>query len=229
MQMKKLSLAVLAGVALTGCWTFNETPYPSSPLIHAPAGKSVSVAAVGFEATVTQTVGVHGYSTVWVPDYYGRHHYHAGYYQTIPSTAFVEQRYQTDAYLKRAKVALEDAGYVVGAATPQWTLEVSFSGPFTDDSDLAWEALWVVGTVFFCDYSATNWRASMRLRDNRTGRLVLHREYEQRYETHVFGLIPIFGISACDKTSASYVQGWCLGSLVDRALTDATDFMSKND
>jgi len=219
---------LLLTLGLSGCWTFNETPYPTAPLVQAPKGSSIAVGLSGFEATMTTTVSIHGYSTVWVPGYYGRHHYHGGYYQTIPSTSFVEQQYQTDAYLKRARTALEDAGFIVGATTPQWALEVEFSGPYTEASDAGWEALWMFGSVFLCDYTAVNWHATLRLRDNRTGRLALHREYDQRYETHVFSLIPLLGISSCDKSNRSYMQCWCLGALVDRALMDATDYMTKN-
>lgn len=229
MRTMKWTVLLLTGAGLSGCWTFNESPYPTASLVQAPNGKTVSVAAVGFEATALATTSIHGYDSVWVPGHYGRHHRHYGHYRTVQSTVFVEQPYATDVYLKRARSILEDAGYIVGATTPRWTVEVVFAGPYTDDGDLSLEALWMVGTVFFCDYSATTWRATMRVRDNRTGQLVLKRDYDQRYETNVFGLIPLLGISSCSKTSYSYIQGWCLSALVDRALADATDFMSKNE
>ena len=81
-------------------------------------------------------------------------------------------------------------------------------------------------TLFFCDYSAASWTAKLRIRDNRTGRLAFHGDYVQRYETKVFGLIPLFGISSCDETSYSYMQGWCLSALTDRAVADSTAFLS---
>ena len=109
---------------------------------------------------------------------------------------------------------------------PDWTVDVTFAGPVVASGDLACEAAWMLCTLFFCDYSAVSWTAKLRIRDNRTGRLAFSRDYVQRYETKVFGLIPLFGISSCDETSNSYMQGWCLSALTDRAVADATAFLS---
>ena len=39
-------------------------------------------------------------------------------------------------------------------------------------------------------------------------------------------MLPLLGISACDETSQSYIQAWCLSALTDRAVADATAFLS---
>ena len=87
-------------------------------------------------------------------------------------------------------------------------------------------AAWMIGTLFFCDYEAVAWTAQLRVRDNHTGRLVLSHDYVQRYETKVFGLIPLFGIAACQESSFDYMQSWCLSALTDRAVADVTAFLS---
>ena len=95
------------------------------------------------------------------------------------------------------------------------------------NGDAALEAAWMVFSAFFLDYTAVSWTAQLRVRDNRTGRLVFHNDYEQRYETKVFGLIPLFSITSCDETTQSYMQGWCLSALTDRAVADASAFLSQ--
>ena len=221
--MKK-SFLVLLVAALAGCWTFNQSEYPQVQVSAAPSNRP-TLAVTGFDAVFTEYVSVGGYQTFYVPGYYGRHHYHPGYYETVSTHTLVPQARTTDAFQKRARDAFEDAGFVVGATTPDWTVEVTFEGPFYDSGDASSEVLWLVCTLFFCDYSAQSWNAKLRIRDNRNGQLVFHREYAQRYETNVFGLIPIFGVASCDKTSPTYMQSWCLGALSDRAVADAAAFL----
>ena len=74
---------------------------------------------------------------------------------------------------------------------PDWTVDVTFAGPVVTSGDSACEAAWMLCTLFFCDYSASSWTAKLRVRDNHTGRLAFHCDYVQRYETKVFGLIPV--------------------------------------
>ena len=214
-----LSLALAAG-----CWTFGTSEYPQVALAPAAGMASNVVLRVeGFAATFTEYDAVYGYSTVYVPGVYGRRHYRHGYYETVQTSAFVPSVRSTDAYLKRAKTALEDAGYVVaGAPQPDFVIEVNFGGPTLEPGDFGRGLAWKLCTVFFCDYEAEDWTADLRVRDNRTGRIVLHRNYVQRYETKVFGLIPIFGIASCAETSSSFMRNWCLGALTDRIVADLT-------
>lgn len=226
--MKKiLSLLALAIVA-SGCWTFGKSDYPQTAMPQAPqTGKDVTVAVLGFDAVVTDYVTIQGFHTVYVPGCYGYRHYHPGYYETVPSQTVIAQPRQTDAFLKRARDLFEKGGYVIGSPTPDWTVEVNFSGAFVEGGDRALEAVWMICTLFFCDYSAESWSAQLRIRDNRTGKLVFSNDYVQRYEAHAFGLIPIFGIGACDETSSGYAQSWCLAALTDRAVADAAAFISR--
>ena len=223
--MKKL-LPVAAAALLSGCWTFGTSEYPETQLSSAPAATNVTVAVSGFSAVLTWYRDVVMFNTVYVPGAYGRCHYYPGYVTTVPSHMYIPEAQTTDLYRQRALDLLEKAGYSVGAAVPDWTVDVTFAGPVVAGGDEVCEAAWMICTLFFCDYSAVSWTAKLRVRDNRTGRLAFHNDYVQRYETKVFGLIPIFGISACDETSHSYMQGWCLSALTDRAVADATAFLA---
>ena len=215
-----------AALFLGGCWTFCTSEYPATQATAAPEGTNVTVAVSGFSAVFTYYRDVVSFSTVYVPGGYGRCHYHPGYMTTVPTHTYIPESQVTDRYRLLAADAFEKAGYVVGAAVPDWTVDVAFAGPAVDGGDMACEAAWAICTLFFCDYTAASWTAKLRIRDNRTGRLVFHNDYVQRYETKVFGLVPLLGIAACDKTSQAYIQSWCLSALTDRAVADATAFLS---
>ena len=221
--MKKIAMIACA-LALAGCWTFNESEFPAVQMSRPPAGTSVAI--LGFEASLTEYVSVSGYGTVYVPGHYGHHHYHPGYYETVPTSMTVAQARATDMFQRRAKDAFEESGFVVTAPTPKWTVEVDFGAPSRTDGDATREAAWMLLTAFLCDYDTLSCTAKLKIRNNATGELVFSRDYAERYETNVFGLIPIFGIASCDKTKASYMQSWCYTALTDRAVADATAFLS---
>ena len=215
-------LAAVAAVA--GCWTFNETEYPAEGTT--AAATNLSVAVIGYKATFTDYEPVTGYSSVYVPGWYGYRYYHPGHFETVASTAYVPLRRESDAYLVRAKERFEGAGFVVGASVPKVAVEVQFAGPFDSDGDLGRALLWSVGTIFFCDYSSQRWTAKLTIRDNTDGRLLLRREFEQKYEANVFSIIPIFGPASCDKTGSAAMQCWCLSALTDRTVAAATAFLA---
>ena len=226
--MKNIVLALAIAALVSGCWTFGETDYPPATVTAANGASSNLVLKVeGFAAAFTEIETVHGYSTVYTSGYMGWRHYHPGGFGTVHTYSYVPTVRPTDMFLKRAKDVLEDAGFVVsGASVPDYVVEVSFSGPYSDAGDACASWAWKLGTVFFCDYAAEGWTADLRIRDNRTGRVALHRTFEQRYETKVFGLIPLFGISSTDATSSSRIKGWCLSALTDRAVAETSAFLS---
>ena len=225
--MKRILSTIAAATLLSGCWTFGTSEYPQTQAVAAPASTNVTVAVTGFAATLTWVTDAVSYDTVYVPGYYGRRHYRPGYVTMVPVRHYISESAPTDAFRLRAQDLLEKAGYSVGAATPDWTVDVTFSGPARTSGDMTKELAWMVCTVFFCDYDAETWTAQLRIRDNRTGKLVFHNDYSQRYETKVFGLIPLFGPASCEETGAGYMQSWCLSALTDRAVADATSFLSK--
>ena len=115
-------LAVVA--AMAGCWTFNETEYPVEATT--AAATNLSVAVVGYKATFTDYEPVTGYSSVYVPGWYGYRYYQPGHFETVASTAYVPLQRESDAYLVRAKERFEGAGFVVGASVPKVAVEVQF-------------------------------------------------------------------------------------------------------
>lgn len=227
MDMKKLVPVVFAA-AMSGCCAFNATEYPQVAVV-APQGDAakLAVAVTGFEAVVTEYESMYGYSTVYVPGYLGRRHYHPGHYENVTTHTLIPRTRATDAFLKRAQEMLEDAGFTLAtSATPDWTVEVHFNGPAVASGDvwLQWGLRLV--SLFTFDFEAATWTAKLRIRDNRTGKIVFRNEYVQGYQANAFGLIPIFGIASCTETSAEFIQSWCLGALTDRTVADAAAFLS---
>lgn len=227
--MRRACLVLLPLLLLSaGCWTFNETDYPSVSVVSMPEGTNVTLGVNGFAATLMDYAAYQEFRTVYVPGHYGRRYACPGYFETVPTVAYVPQIRQTDAYLRRAKDALERAGFAVGATTPDWTVDVAFTGPVVSGADTLRQLVWEIGTLFLCDYAAVSWTAQLRVRDNRTGRLVYHNDYVQRYETNVFGLIPLFSISAAPETSFASMQGWCLSALTDRIVADVAAHFARS-
>lgn len=229
--MKGLWLSFLVALVLLvgGCWTFSQSEYPQVAVTAAKGDVAKQVIAVtGFEATVVDYQTFQSYTSVYVPGYAGRHCYHPGYYEVVPTCTVVPQARVTEHFLRRAREQLEDAGFALASAqsVPEMTVEVNFEGPFVNTDDVCASVGWMLCTVFFCDYSAAEWTAKLRIRNNRTGKIVFTRTYSQRYETKVFGLVPIFSILSCDETKSSFIQGWCLSALTDRTVSEATSFLS---
>lgn len=222
MNMK--SLAVVLLLAAGGCGTFNETPYPSAAV--SQANGEVTVAVNGFESLWTNYIAVHGWQTVYVPGYWGPHHAYAGHLESVPTYSYLPQTRTVDTYRARAREAFERAGFTIAAPSPAWAVEVRFEGPFVTTKDSMCEFAWLVGTIFFCDYATQTWRATLKVRDNRTGKLAFEHVYEQRYDTHAWGLIPILSVSACEETKDGFLQNWCLSALTDRVVADATSFLT---
>lgn len=229
--MKRISLMGLASAALFlgGCWTFNKTEYPAVA-VTAPAGDMAkkTIAVNGFETSFTQYAAVYGYSMSYVPGYYGRRHYHPGYFMPTTTTTYVPQAHVTDMFQRRAREQIEDAGYAVaaGVGVPDYTVEVHFGGPFKTTGECCATLAWEVFSLFLLDYDTVQWTAKLRIRDNKTGRIAFTHDYVQRFETKVVGLVPIFSIASCEETDDDSMQMWCLSALTDRAVADATAFLS---
>lgn len=223
-------LIIFSAVAIGGCWTFCESEYPKVEIpsraecvrkLGGNAATNLTISVRGFAALLTEYEAVHGFQTVYVPGYCGYRYYHPGYYETVSVSTYMPQRRSTDMFLRRAVDTFEKTGIIVSDVNPDCIVEVSFDGPFVDSGDEVKRLAWNVFSVFFCDYSAVRWNAALRIRDARTGRLIHHRDLTQRYETNVFGLIPLFGISSSKATDGATMQTWCLSALTDCAVADA--------
>ena len=225
--MKNALLLAALAAFVSGCFTFNTSELPSTRHTPLPNGATNVTATVrGFEAVLTEYVPIVGYSTVYVPGHVGRHHVHPGYYETVQTSTYVPQTRPDETFKARAVNVLEECGFITRSATPDFVIDVAFSGFAKTDSEISAEVAWVLLSAFTCDYDAQTWGAKLKIYDNKTGRLVFHHGYVQRYETNVFSPIPLFGIAGCAETTSNYMQSWCLTALTERAMADATAFLA---
>jgi hypothetical protein len=107
-------------------------------------------------------------------------------------------------------------------------VDVTFNGPFVTDSEKGVKALWLLLSIFSADYSVETWTAKIKIYDIKTGKMVFHRDYSQRYEVAVWGPLPILSPAGSSKNTANAMQSWCLTALTDRVMADATAFLSSN-
>ena len=148
MNVKKAAF-LLPCALLAGCFTLKQTPMPQVEMSRAPQGADVKVAVSGFAATITDYIPVYGHQTVYVDHgpYYGRHgfrYWGGGHYETVTSSTMVPQVRASDAFVTRAQNLLEDAGFLVRAPQPDYTLDVTFEGPFVRDDERAVEFAWLL-------------------------------------------------------------------------------------
>ena len=224
--MKKI-IAFSAMAVLAGCFTVKETDFPQTAVTALPKDKNVSVKIQGFAATVTDYMSVYSYDTVWVRGRpHGRYGYTPGHYATVSSSTYVPQVRTTEFFLERARTSAEEAGFVTQAQQPDYLVDVTFNGPFVTDSEKGVKALWLLLSIFSADYSVETWTAKIKIYDNKTGKMVFHRDYSQRYEVAVWGPLPILSPAGSSKNTANAMQSWCLTALTDRVMADATAFLS---
>lgn len=222
---KALSVSLL--VALAGCFTVKETEFPQTSLTSLPEGKEISVKLQGFAATVTDYAAVYAYDTVWISGRpRGYHGWTPGRYATVASTTYVPQSRNTEFFLDRARTSIESSGFITQAQQPEYLVDVTFNGPFIADSERGVEALWLICSILSADYSVQTWTAKVKIYDNKTGRLIFHRDYSQRYEVAVWGPVPILSPAGSSKTTSASVQNWCLTVLTDRTVSDVTAFLA---
>lgn len=223
---RELLAGAFAALLVAGCFTVSETRYPETALVSLGSDKAVAVQLAGFEASVTSYVPVYGYETVFSPGPGPRHRRHL-YATTIATETYIPQVNNTTAFLDRATDALEKCGFTLQTTRPEYRVEVKFSGPFVTDGENAASFAWALFTAFTTDYGVQTWTARMKIYDIATGKVLLFRDYTQKYESYVWGPIPIFSPAGSDKSGYGAMQSWCLTALTDRAMADATAFLAK--
>ena len=222
----KRTVSAVAAALLAGCFTIKETAYPQSSVASLPEDKSVTVKMQGFAATVMDYMAVYGYDTVWVGGRpRGRYGWTSGHYSTVTSSTYVPHVRNTDFFLERANTSMETAGFATKAQQPDYIVNVDFSGPIVTDSERMEEAGWMILSIFTANYSVQTWTAKLKIYDNKTGKVVFHRDYSQRYEVAVWGPLPILSPSGSSKNTANAMQSWCLTALTDRAVSDAAAYL----
>jgi len=193
----------------------------------AAAGNAdIKVQLAGFEASVTTYEVVYGYETAYRYHYGYRRHY--GYWgpSTVMTEMYVPQTRPTSSYIDRATEILELNGFNPKTDKPEYRIEVKFDGPFVSDSERAAEAAWTIFSLLTADYGVHTWTAKLKIYEVATGKLLMHYDYSERYSALVWGPIPLFSPAGSDKTSSGSMQRWCLMALTDRAMADATAFLS---
>jgi len=223
--MQKRTLLPLGLVAFAaGCFTVSETPSPTVTFRADPAvATNVTVAVRGFATSLTRYTTATGYQTIFydgAPGVYGPG------VATAQSTTVIPQIQPSDRFLDQARSRLESIGFNIMAPTPDYVVEARFSGPVTTTDDTVRSVTWFICSLLTCDHRAESWCAQLKIHDNRTGRLVLTRDYEQRYEVTGFSPIPLIGISSYERTSANYMQCWCLGALTERMIAETAEFLT---
>lgn len=221
----KTVFCAFAAMLLAGCFTVGETEYPQLVQTSLPKGRDLPVQLAGFEASITSYIPVYGYETVLAPAPGPRHRRHL-YATTIATETYIPQVNNTTAFLDRAADTLEKCGFTLQTTCPQYRVEVKFSGPFISGAENAASLAWTLFTLFTTDYGVQTWTARMKIYDNATGKVCLFRDYTQKYEAYVWGPLPIFSPAGSDKCSYNVMQSWCLTALTDRAMADATAFLS---
>lgn len=218
-----LSLAFLAG-----CFTVAETDYPSYPMTALPeAATNTTVVLRGFETTFIDTIPVRSYQTVYVPGYYGHRHYRHGHYSTVATTTYVAQARESTQFAEQAVDRMEAAGFTVNADPADYVIEARFEGPYSGENDPgAWRALLWIGTLLTADKDADTWRAKLKIYDNRNGKLVFTRDYQQEYMAACFSPIPFFGPMCYERTETNYMKAWCLMALTDKLTSEASSFLA---
>ncbi len=225
-------VCLLPALLLTGCFTLDQTEMPQVQMSRAPEGRDVKVAAAGFAATITDYIPVYGYQTVYVdhgPRYgrHGRRYWGGGHYETVSTETFVPQTRASEVFIQRAQTLLEDAGYLVRAPQPDYTVEVTFGGPFVTDDERAVAFAWQFLSILSAEYSTQTWTAKLRVYDAKTGRVLMSRDYSQKYENCVWSPLFFFGLAGYTENTYNFMQSWCLTALTDQTIADATAFLSK--
>jgi len=225
MTLAQKFLGAIPALLFAGCFTIGESPYPDT-VMSRPAATNVTVSVRGFDAEVTEFVSVSGISTVYVDNWYGGRWYGPGYWVTVPVSATIARPRATDVFRERARSRFEEAGWPVMAPVHDYLVEVTFTGPTEEPNAFWWRALRVVGTLFFSDRAALTCHAKLRIYDNRSGKLLFSREYDQRDEESMWSPVLVFGPLAYEKTCYDYMRMRCLYALTDRATADASSYLS---
>jgi hypothetical protein len=225
MKIKALMIPFAAS-AFAGCITFSETQFPVAAPAPIDANRTLSVQLSGFEATVTTYVPIYGWETVHDSTPCRRHRHHTHTYETIAVETYIPQVENTLAYIRRATDTFEKCGFTLQSATPQYRVDVAFSGPFVSNGESVESLAWALLSLLTADYGVQTWSARMKIYDLSTGKVCLYKEYSQKYESYIWGPIPIFSPAWSGKNSYNAMQSWCLTALTDRATADATQFLA---
>ena len=203
-------------------------------MTRAPEGRDVKVALSGFAAVLTEYIPVYGYETVYVDHgWYGRRGpyrrggWYGGHYETATTETLIPRTRANEAYRLRAQATLEENGFLLRATPAEYTVDVTFEGPFVSSSETAAEWAWMLCSVLTTEYSVQTWTAKLKIYDSQSGRVLFHEDFSQKYEDLVFSPLFFIGLAGYTENSFTYMQNWCLTALTDRAMAAATAYLAR--
>ena len=227
-MMIKITTAALATSLMAGCFTIDQTAFPSVQVSRATTPHKLAVE--GFLTTVINYTPVYSTQT-----YLGGGHYvygprgpryvmpHVGTYTTETYMPSVQQ---SDVFRQRAIDALERAGFALRAAPADYTVSATFLGPVAHP-DAAYHALETLLSLTFLFRDGAVWQSQLKIYDNKTGLVVFSQDYSQAYEAHGWSPLPLFGWADYAPIQDSYMKNWCLDALTDRMCADVTAFLAQ--
>ena len=231
--MKRIHLMFVGAcaLALSGCFTWHEPAPVQVQMAPAPKDREIKVALSGFAATITEYIPVYGHRTYYVHGgpmwgYHGRRGWYPGHYETATTETLIPQVSKTEVFRQRAQNLLEDSGFLLRATPADYNVDVTFEGPFITDDERSLEWVWMLCSVLSAEYSAQTWTAKLRIYDNKTGRVAFTRDYSQKYDNVVWSPLFFVGLAGYTRNTYNYMQSWCLTALTDRAVADATAFLT---
>ena len=82
-------------------------------------------------------------------------------------------------------------------------------------------------SVLSAEYATQTWTAKLRVYDAKSGRVLLTKDYSQKYEDCVWSPLFFIGLAGCTENTYNFMQSWCLTALTDRTVADATAFLAQ--
>lgn len=214
---------------LAGCFTLSESEFPQVSVPKSPEGREIKLQLAGFEAVVTSYATVYGYQTAMC-GYYGPGWYGPAYYcgpTTVATTSYVPQAAPDKTFINRATDTLERAGFLLRTAVPDYRAEVQFTGPYETDGTTLKNFAWSLFTIFTANRVCRSWKAQLKIYSASTGKLLKASDFEQEYEVLVWGPIPFFSPLSSEKVAYNHTQGWALTALTDKAISEISEFLTK--
>ena len=209
MKLLHATFAGACALMLCGCFTLHETEPVNVQLSKAPKGTDVKIALAA--GTGNNMPGLTYPSELVIAK------------GTTEATGTLTV--DTDALTPEVKYTAAIAASL-GTSPADYNVDVTFEGPFISDDERSVEWAWMLCSVLSAEYSVQTWTARLRIYDNKTGRVVFTQDYAQRYQNVVWSPLFFIGLSGYTRNTFNYMQCWCLTALTDRAMADATAFLT---
>jgi len=219
--MKVTSLLPVLSLLIVGCWTVSETEYPT---VAVTPSQGVRVKLTNFRTGDYNYLPVEGHEsmsgTEIDPLLIGPDR------ETQTETSWRMQHAASGRRTSRMVAELKRKGYVIDMRKPQYVIDVKFSEPTWPDNDVLRQLGYCICTLFTAENMIVTWTARLTIRDGVTNKVLYRKDFEQTYDITVWGPIPVGSPACCEKSSHTGVNSWTLTALSDRAIAEATAFIT---